>query len=75
MARRVAGLLAGLCALLVVVWIAVSAATGGTSPSLEGPAAAPTAWPLAPDVLNEGDGSPWSPVSAAAALEPTGIEL
>ncbi len=75
MVRRVAGLLAGLCALLVVVWIAVSAATGGTSPSQEGPAAAPTAWPLAPDVLNEGDRSPWSPVSVAAALEPTGIEL
>ncbi|HSO05226.1 MAG TPA: hypothetical protein VLQ92_12140, partial [Candidatus Limnocylindrales bacterium] len=75
MARRVAGLLAGLCTLLVVVWIAVSAATGGTSPSQEGPAAAPTAWPLAPDVLNEGNRSPWSPAFAASALEPTGIEL
>ncbi len=79
MGHRVAGLFAGLCALILVVWIAFSAVTGGTSPSHDGPAAAPatapTAWPLASGVLSDGDRSPWAPVSTVSRLEPTGIEL
>jgi hypothetical protein len=76
MGRRVAGLLSLLCALLLVVWLAVSAAThGGSSPTTATAGAAATAWPAPPDVLTDQLQPPWSQESTGSAMEPTGIEL
>ncbi len=71
MGRRVVGLCAALCALLLVGWLAVSAAQGGSSTTTAPVPAAASAWPAPPDELIDQLRPPWSLASTDSAREPT----